>query len=186
MSSNPADLDAIIGESLRIMTQAVGDICQRSTLREASDGTLNANQFAMLRILSQHDDATASEFARLLAISNAAISKNIDRLAAMGLVARGVHPSDRRSMSLVLQPAGRELLERFDRIADRKVSGILAQFSADEKTRLLDYIQRIVRFTLSDEQDVDAICYQCGGRCGDNCILEDRAGSCSLKRTGGN
>jgi hypothetical protein len=89
-------------------------------------------------------------------------------------------------MSLVLQPAGRELLERFDRIADRKVSGILAQFSAEEKTRLLDYIQRIVRFTLSDEQDVDAICYQCGGRCGDNCVLEDRAGSCSLKRTGGN
>ena len=49
-----------------------------------------------------------------------------------------------------------------------------------------DICQHLVRFTLSDEQDVDAICYQCGGRCGDHCILEDRAGRCSLKRTGGN
>jgi DNA-binding MarR family transcriptional regulator len=172
--------DAAIGENLRILTQVMGDICQRSTLIEAGGGTLTANQLAILRILRQRQQLTATEFARLLRISNAAVSKILDRLVTLGLVARGQHPRDRRSASLVLQPAGEQLLARVDAVAERKIAGILTAFADHEKPLLLDFLQRLIRHTLADEQDVDLICYQCGGRCGDSCVIEHSQGTCTL------
>ncbi|MEZ4388114.1 MAG: MarR family transcriptional regulator [Candidatus Krumholzibacteriia bacterium] len=185
MSEIPHNLDAMVGENLRILTQAIGDICQRSTLAEASGGKLTSNQFSILRILQRRSELTASEFARILGVSSAAVTKIIDRLAAMDLIAREAHPTDRRSTALVLQPAGRDLLQRHDLIASRKLTTILAGFSAEDKLRFLDFIQRVVRDTLSDEQDADVICYQCGGRCGESCVLAHRDGTCSLNGTGG-
>ena len=173
--------DAVIGENLRILAQVMVEICQRSTLEEASSGELSANQFAILRILAQHEATTASDFARILSISAPAVSKKLDRLAELDMVARDPHPHDRRSAALVLQPAGHALLERYNAIAGRKISGILSHFDAHEKAQLLDHLKRIIRHTLSDAQDIDLICYQCGGRCGDDCVIEDRRGTCVLK-----
>lgn len=181
MSDLIPDLDAVIGENLRILTQAMGEICQRSTLEEAAQGAVTANQFTILRILARQPGLAAKGFARILNISPAAVSKNLDHLVELGLVARDPHPSDRRSATLVLQEPGRELLQRFDRIATGKISGILAHFTTEEKVQLLDHVRRIIRFTLSSEQDVEAICYQCGGRCGDDCVIEHRQGACALK-----
>lgn len=180
MDSLSPSVDGVIGENLRILAQVTGDICQRSSLDEATGGTLTANQFAILRILDKRAQLTASEFARLLRISNAAVSKNLDRLVQLDLVARASRPGDRRSANLVLQPAAVEMLHRYDAIVERKLAGMLDAFADEEKPRLLDFIQRLIRHTLADEQDVDLICYQCGGRCGDACVIEHCQGTCTL------
>lgn len=185
MSSIAANLDTVLGENLRILTQAVGSICQRSTLHEASNGELTENQLSILRMLRKRDHLTASEFARILGISNAAVTKIIDRLARLEMVERGPHPSDRRSMSLVIRPEGHRLLERYDAIASKKLTVILADFTPTEKELLIDFIQRIVRGTLTEAHDFEMICYQCGGRCGDSCVIEHRRGTCSLTRKEG-
>ncbi|MBD3222498.1 MarR family transcriptional regulator [bacterium] len=181
MSSISADLDTMLGETLRILTQALGNICQRSTLREASDGEITQNQLSILMMLRRRDHLTATELARILNISNAAITKIIDRLATLDLVSREPHPSDRRSMSLVMRPAGHRFLDRYDEITARKLAVILEDFDSAEKEQLLGFIRRIVQSTLANEQDVDLICYTCGGRCGDPCVLQHRRGSCSLQ-----
>lgn len=175
----------VIGENLRILTQAMRDICQRSTLLEASNGLLSENQFTILSILHKKTDLKAQEFARILNISGAAISKNIDRLEALDMVARETVPDDRRTLSLKILPAGLALLKRHDDIFSRKIDKLLADFDASQKSQLLDYLQRLIRTTLSQEQDVDLICYQCGGHCGDVCVIETRVGNCTLKPSGG-
>lgn len=185
MSTTGINIDQILGENLRILTQAMADICQRSTLDEASGGQLTTKQFAILRILARREHLTASEFARIMGISPAAVTKNIDRLAALGLISRSENPQDRRSTVLTLEAPGQEMLDRHDEISGHKIASILIDFSPTEKTQLLDFIQRIVQHTLSDEQDADIICYQCGGRCGHDCVVEQRKGTCSLHRTGG-
>jgi DNA-binding MarR family transcriptional regulator len=172
--------DAVLGENLRILAHVLGGICQRSTLNEAGGGEISENQLAILRMLQRRDQLTASEFARVLGISNAAVSKIVQRLVSLGMVRRGPDPDDRRRVALVLEPAGEDLLQRYEQIATRKLDHIMASFNEVEKEQLLGLIQRVVQNTLAEEQDIDAICYQCGGHCGDTCVVELRRGTCSL------
>jgi len=185
MSQRRTDLDATLGENLRILTQAMGDICRRGTLEEATGGRLSTNQFAILKILARQNDLTAGEFARILDISSAAVSKNIDRLVELDLVRRDPHPHDRRRAALALQPDGRDLLERHEEIAGRKMGSILERFTEAEKVRLLENVQRVIYNTLSRDQDTDLICFQCSGHCGDACVIERRRGTCGYQQSQG-
>jgi DNA-binding MarR family transcriptional regulator len=131
-------------------------------------------------MLHRRDHLTACEFARILNISNAAVSKIVHRLVELDMVRRDTHPNDRRRVALVIRPAGVDLLQRYEQIAGEKIERILATFSIAEKEQLLAYMQRLVQNTLAHEQDIDAICFQCGGGCGETCVVEIRRGSCSL------
>jgi len=175
-------LDSIVGQNLRILSQVMCEICQRSTLEEASEGELSRNQFAILKIISTQGDLPVREIARIMAISNAAASKNIERLVKLDMVARKPHPTDRRSVALALRPFGQATIERHDEVSERKLTKIMAQFSNQEKVSLLDYLQRIIRFTIAEEQDIDMVCFQCNGECGDECVVSELEGSCALER----
>jgi len=180
-------LDISLSENIRIMALVVNEICQRSTLEMATDNSLTSNQFTILRALSSDQDFQLTDLARLLDISNAAVSKNIDRLEHLKLVAKRVHPEDRRSLELVLLEEGRQVLDRFDGILTEKQKHLMEQFSDQEKELLTDMLRRIITSTLSKEQNTELICLQCGGNCGDNCVVETTVGPCSLKsRSPGN
>ncbi len=177
---NMTILDRELGQNIKIMAQVIGDICHRSTLVSATPINLTSNQFTILQVLSTGGDFQISDLARLLDISNAAISKNIDRLAQLGLVARQTKPEDRRSLDIILLEDGMKILREFDRILGEKQEHLMDQFSIQEKENLLDLVKRVITFTLAEEQDTDLICLQCGGNCGDSCVIESCKGLCSL------
>lgn len=173
-------LDRELSENIRIMAMVVGDICHRSTLQKASPINLTRNQFTILKILSTDGDFQIGDLARLLDISNAAISKNMDRLEQLGMVARQTKPDDRRSLELILLEDGLEIIREFDRILGEKQKHLMEQFSLQEKENLLDMVKRVITFTLAGEQDTEVICLQCGGNCGDSCVIESCKGLCAL------
>jgi len=173
-------LDKELSENIRIMAMVIADICHRSTLQKASPINLTRNQFTILKVLSTDGDFQISDLAKLLDISNAAISKNIDRLEQLGLVARKAKPDDRRSMELVLLDEGSGILDEFDRILGEKQGHLMEQFSGQEKKILLDLVKRVITFTLAEEQETEVICLQCGGKCGDSCVIESCKGLCAL------
>ena len=175
-----AKLDRELSENIRIMAMVVGDICHRSTLQKASPINLTRNQYTILKILSTEGDFQISDLAKLLDISNAAISKNIDRLEQLGLVARQTKPDDRRSLELILLDKGLGILNEFDRILGEKQKHLMEQFSLQEKENLLDMVKRVIIFTLAGEQNTEVICLQCGGNCGDSCVIESCKGLCTL------
>ena len=180
-------LDISLSENIRIMALVVTEIYLRSTLKMATGSQLTTNQFTILRALSSGQNFQLTGLARLLDISNAAVSKNIDRLEHLELVARRAHPGDRRSLELVLLEDGRNVLDRFDGILTEKQKHLVEHFSDQEKELLIDMLRRIITSTLSEEQNTELICLQCGGNCGDNCVVETTAGPCSLKsRSPGN
>ena len=113
-------------------------------------------------------------------ISSAAVSKNIDRLEHLGLVARHAKPEDRRSLEILLLENGLAILQEFDRILGEKQKHLMDQFSRREKEDLLDLVKRVIIFTLAEEQDTEVICLQCGGNCGDTCVIESCKGLCIL------
>lgn len=177
-------LDRSLSENIRIMALVVTEICQRNTLEMATDSNLTRNQFTILRALSSDQEFQLTDLARLLDISNAAVSKNIDRLEQLSLLAKRINPGDRRSLELVLLEDGRKALGRFDAILTEKQKHLMGQFSTEEKELLIDLLRRVITFTLSEEQNTELICLQCGGNCGDYCVVESTLGPCSLKSNG--
>jgi DNA-binding MarR family transcriptional regulator len=174
-------LDRSLSENIRIMALVVSEICQRSTLQMASGSNLTSNQFTILRALSSDRDFQITDLARLLDISTAAVSKNIDRLGLQNLVVRRTNPEDRRSLELVLLKGGWDVLGRFDEILTEKQKHMMEEFTTREKEVLVDLLRRVITFTVSEEQNTELICLQCGGNCGDNCVVETTVGPCSLK-----
>jgi len=177
---NMTSLDRELGQNIQIMAQVIGDICHRSTLENATPINLTSNQFTILKVLATGGDFQISDLARLLDISNAAISKNIDRLEHLKLVARQTKLGDRRSLDIILLGEGSKILRDYDNIRDTKQDLLLEQFSRQEKVDLLDLVKKVVIYTLSGEQDTELICLQCGGKCGDNCVIESCKGLCTL------
>jgi DNA-binding MarR family transcriptional regulator len=176
------ELDQIVGQNLRILSQVLCEICQRSTLREASEDTISRNQFTVLKILDTTGSLPFGEFARILGISSAAVSKIIDRLEQLDLVERQAFPGDRRSQTAVLLPAAHQVLARHEEIASKKQEKLMDHFSDPEKEHLLDYMRRIIKYTIAEEQDTDMVCFQCGGKCGDECVINECEGACTLQK----
>jgi DNA-binding MarR family transcriptional regulator len=177
---NITSLDEELGQNIRIMAQVIGDICHRSTLANATPIKLTSNQFTILKVLATGGDFQISDLARLLDISNAAISKNIDRLEHLDLVARQTKLGDRRSLDIILLGEGSKILRNYDQILNTKRDLLLEQFSRQEKEDLLDLMKKVIIYTLAGEQDTELICLQCGGNCGDNCVIESCKGLCAL------
>lgn len=173
-------LDKNLSENIRIMAQVIADICQRNTRKMASPIHLTANQFTILRVLGTEGEFQTGDLARLLDISSAAISKNITRLVKLDLVSRKAKPEDRRSLDIVLLENGRNIVREFDRILAEKQKHVMDRLSPEEKESLLSLVQKVISYTIAEEQDMDLICLQCGGNCGDNCVIESGSGLCSL------
>ena len=178
--TNITSLDRELGQNIKIMAQVIGDICHRSTLASATPINLTSNQFTILQILSTGGKFQISDLARLLDISNAAISKNIDRLEHLKLVVRQTKPGDRRSLDIILLSEGLKILRNYDQIHSTKQELLLEQFSDPEKLALLDLVKKVVIYTLAGEQDTELLCLQCGGSCGDNCVIESCKGLCTM------
>jgi DNA-binding MarR family transcriptional regulator len=163
------------------MAQVVADICLRSSRKMASPVNLTANQFTILRVLASGDEFQVGDLARLLDISNAATSKNVSRLVKLGLVSRKARPADRRSLDIVLLGEGRKIIRDFNRILGEKQEHLMEQFSTEEKKVLLGLVQKVINYTVGEEQDTDLICLQCGGHCGESCVIESCNGLCVMQ-----
>ena len=177
-----SDIDGLLRENIRIMAQVITEVCQRSTRKQVCPVPLSRNQYYILKILATSGEFLISDLARILDISPAAVSKNIDRMEQLKLVQRRNLPEDRRSLEVCLLPDGQAIVSEFDRVTYEKQIPLMAQFSNDEKVVLLDLLQRIVKYTVDVDHNTELICLQCGGACGDKCVVEGGLGPCSVPK----
>lgn len=173
-----SELNSVLQENIRIMAQVITEICQRNTRKQVSNHTLSRNQCYILKVLHTSGEFLISDLARILDISSAATSKNIDRLEQLGYVVRQAHPGDRRSLEVKLLKKGHLVVTEINDLTTQKLKPLMGQFSQDEKVQLLDFLRRIVKYTLADENNTELICLQCGGKCGDNCVVDSSLGVC--------
>ena len=92
-------------------------IARLSRTRLASHG-VTPIQFAVLQAVSEAENQTAAEIGAALMIDSATIVGVIDRLAAMALVSREAHPTDRRIKCLVLTAQGAAALPAMQAVMD--------------------------------------------------------------------
>ena len=164
-------LDTSLSENIRILSQVIQETYQGNTRRDACSYPLTGNQLRILRMLAFTGDMQNCEIAKSMQISTAAVSKNIDRLEEWGLVSRRPCPEDRRCFAVILNDQGRTVVSAYDALLTRKQQSLMDQFTREEKLVLLDFVRRVIRFTLAAELDAETTCPRCGGRGTNDCLV---------------
>ena len=72
---------------------------------------LSEGRLSVLLAVARRGNATPAELAEDLNVTRAAITGLCDGLVRQELIARGPHPSDRRSLTITLTPAGERTLD---------------------------------------------------------------------------
>ncbi len=91
---------------LSITQQALKDHTNR-TLSDKG-GKVTLAQAAILFLLKEKDGRYMSEMGQVIAVDKSAMTRLVDRLEKAGLVKRQIDPENRRAISILLTPAGRE------------------------------------------------------------------------------
>ncbi len=174
--------DKYLSELLRISSYIVNNVCEKQFLEEATTIPLSDNQFSILKILNSASPFNISDIAKLLAVSNAATGKNIDKLVQNKLVRRRFRKNDRRTAKVSITQEGKTLVQKFNKIKTDKQAEVFKKYNKEEKDKFAFYLRKFVTNTLHEDSNMDLLCLQCDGFCGDVCVIKDLRGTC-LKNT---
>ena len=175
---NISKIDRNLSEMLRISSFIVSDICERQFMMEATSIPLSQNHYYILKMLESSEPFNLSKMAEILSVSNAAIGKNIDKLVQYKLVTRRFTKTDRRSAKIAITQKGRGILIKYQQLKIEKQVVIFKQFSKIDKEKFTNYLRTFVQNTLHEDMDIDILCLQCNGFCGDDCVVKEKKGSC--------
>ncbi len=139
LTSSPATPDEIL-RAIRRIVQGI-TIHSKHLYRQAG---LTVPQLLCLRAIAAagDQDITAAEVSRAVGVGPATITGILDRLERSGLVHRERRSRDRRKVSLVLTPEGRERMTTRS-LQDQFVEAILA-LDQSERDEMLRGLRRVV------------------------------------------
>ena len=100
--------------------------------RDAAQQHINYNSLLYLNLIAYHEDCTASYLARVLNISNGAVTLKINELIRQGLVQREQSVSDRRMYYLKLTDKAEQRYRPFEQDVAALATEVEKRFSANE------------------------------------------------------
>lgn len=92
----------------------------------------------IMKELQESGTLYSSEIANAISIAKPQMTQSIDKLIGMGMVEREPDTKDRRKISIMLTPKGRDTAERLDNIMKDFVSDKLSILSDDELKKLAE------------------------------------------------
>ena len=104
------------------------------------DMSVTLTQLSAMATLSKSGPMSAGELANCERVQPPSMTKVLAFLEERGLVAREVHPTDRRQAIIAITPAGLELLESERRSRDAWLTKRMATLTSEERALL----QRVV------------------------------------------
>ena len=118
-------------------------------VREQVNETLRARvnltlpRLKVLAFIAEAGPSRLCDLASAVSVARRTMTETADGLEADGLVARTVHPGDRRSVLLELTPTGRATLARARAAVAETVRGCTAPLSPDERAFLVTALHRL-------------------------------------------
>jgi DNA-binding MarR family transcriptional regulator len=138
-------LPQLVGYHLRLAQVAV---FRDFTLR-LEDFAMSPGRFGLLALIEANPGLTQARLAKAIRLDRSTMVPVLDRLEAAGYVERRPAPGDRRSNGVWLTAQGSALLRRMQRPVAEHERRMLVGFTAREKRRLIELLQRI-RYNLSN------------------------------------
>jgi MarR family transcriptional regulator, lower aerobic nicotinate degradation pathway regulator len=114
-------------------------------LEESGDLGITTTQYGILFVLKHRPGIDQISLAKLLGLDRSTTGMVVTRLEKDGLIGRGVGATDRRRRSLQLTAAGRKMLARLARPAERAQAHLLSPLAPAERAQFLDMLDKVMR-----------------------------------------
>jgi len=119
-------------------------------LRSRFDGLLREHgvrlgQYQLLRALWERDGMTPRELAEHAAVEMPTVTRTVQRMVRDGFVRREAHPSDARSVRILLAPKGKALETAAVDLRREMVKAALAGISLEDRTQLAATLDRVLQ-----------------------------------------
>lgn len=144
-AENPPMVDK---EQLRAMTMGLrhliqtGDGFRNSYAKELGLGT---SDLVALGYVHQHGPTLPGELRAWMGVTSGTITALLDRIEKAGFVLRSNNPADRRSLLIIITPAGRHAMEwvyeQFDAALEESLATIPG-LSADQLAPILEHLSQ--------------------------------------------
>lgn len=108
-------------------------------------------QYAVLKVLWEHDGQSGAELGNRLQLDSATITGVLDRLAHGGLIERQADVTDRRINRVVLTPRGHALQRSLDQEMDALNQDIFNQLRPEDVERLRATLLQLGKVALADQ-----------------------------------
>jgi len=180
-----AEGDVILVGLLRqthIFASTVREILEVKLLREVSAVSLTLPQLQLLKLMVRDGPHQLTEVARFLGVSPPAATKNTDKLVRLGLVRRERCTGDRRATLLSVNPAGRHLVEAYERRKAELLTQVLERFRPEELAQLTRLMERFSISLLERETPEAGFCARCCGYVEAGCPVNWLLGDCAFRK----
>ena len=124
-------------------------MASRRVKAERGDAGLPDPQFNVLAMLHAHGAMTPGQLAEAERIQPPSMTRTVNCLVELGLVAKTEHPTDGRQVLVDLTEAGRAEVHETRRRRDAWLTGRLSQLTADERRRLGEAVELLRRIAAS-------------------------------------
>jgi DNA-binding MarR family transcriptional regulator len=111
---------------------------------------LTPAQFGVLTVLQAHPGLGQSSLARALGFDKVTVLRVLRGLQARGLVARGPSDGNRRTIAVVLTPAGEDVLAQAQKPAEKAYRRLMQPLDKAQQGQLLQLLQ-LLTGELEDE-----------------------------------
>ena len=165
-------IDGFLG-SAQIFANALGQVLERRTWREASGGQLGVTHLRVLKLAAGPWPSTIGDVAAFLRVSNAGASKAADKLVRLGLLERTAAEGDRRSVYISLTEPGRRILEAYDAALRGGLSEVFLSFAPEEIRQAIGFLDRIAVDIVRRAPHED-FCGQCGIYYREECLFREQ------------
>jgi DNA-binding MarR family transcriptional regulator len=160
----------------------VREILDEKYLREATSLDISLPQFNLLRLIDHNGNHYVGEMANFLGVSQAAASKNVDKLVRLKLVAREIQADDRRATSLSLTARGKKIIRRYEALKQEKLREVMASFDPEELGGVIQGLEKVCYMILKKEEDIEGVCMKCRAYYIEHCPLQSLSTSCIYVR----
>ena len=122
------------------------DQCLKRMIGRKVEGTgLYRSQHRLLMILGKHPDCSQTAIAEKMDISPSAVAVTLKKLEKGGFVSRQCHQQDNRVNEVVVTKKGEQAICESILCFQEIEAAVLEGFSEEEKARLCDFLQRMIR-----------------------------------------
>lgn len=116
----------------------------RALNRALREFGLDYQRWRVLAVLNENPGCSMQQLADLTAVDRTTVTYTLKLMVRAGLVKRAPRETDRRSVALSLQPAGKELLGQILPVVRELNQRCVAGFSETESTEILRQLQKMV------------------------------------------
>ena len=124
---------------------SLGSAMRKGLENELAPFEVTPAQWAILEMCYRGKASTVSGLARFIPVDVAAISRQLDKLKAKGLIQRRRSARDRRSISLRLTDAGRALVPKLAPCVHANNAKFLEGITEEERAALTSVIQKVLK-----------------------------------------